>query len=595
MPRRMLALRFLSCIGLALSSGGTTSGQVVPDLRLDSGPPGAANSLAPQIASSASMVCVAWEDHRNGSADIYFNRSLDGGQTWLPLDARLDGGPPGATSQNPRIAASGTSVYVVWEDDRDGSGGQYVYAARSLDGGSSWSPAQRIDRVPLGFYCAGPEVAASGASVFVVWNDDRVDWAPSIYFNRSLDAGATWQAQDLRIDRAPPGQFAWTPQIASIGSSVYATWEDQRNGTSDIYLNRSTDNGQTWLATDRRLDTGDPPGAATSLFPRIAVSGSSVHVVWTDMRHQTTLTSDIYFNRSLDGGLTWMASDVRLNLGSPPGAVLAWLPTIAASGSSVYVAWEDLRLGPVHVFFNRSGDAGGTWLPTAIQLDPTTNLSVHPRLAASGPLVVMVAEGSRGLQPDVICNRSTDSGATWLPAEIRLNGGTSSPALRVYHPQIAISGAEVYVTWEDLRNGNTDVFFNRPFASFSYGTGHPGTGGATPSLSGGSAPTIGSPVVLSVTNGRGNATGWLLLGLSGRTALPVLDGTLLVYPPVYFFSPLYLGGVAGQPGAGTTSLGVPIPPSPALVGVRVNLQAMLFDPGASRGISMTNGLEIWLG
>lgn len=232
----------------------------------------------------------------------------------------------------------------------------------------------------------------------------------------------------------------------------------------------------------------------------------------------------------------------RINLGTPPGTVLAWLPTIAASGSSVFVAWEDLRLGPVHIFFNRSGDGGGTWLPAPVLLDPTTNLSVHPRLSASGPLVIMVAEGSWGLQPDVICNRSNDSGATWLPTDVRLNRGTSGSGLRVYHPQVAISGSEIYVTWEDLRSGGTDIFFNRPLASFQYGAGLPGSGSQVPTLSTGGAPTIGALLVLNAANGLGGASGWLLLGLSGRASLPLLGGNLLIYLPTCLFPVAALPG-----------------------------------------------------
>jgi hypothetical protein len=36
---------------------------------------------------------VTWRDTRNGRDDIYFNRSPDGGATWLIADVRLDTDP----------------------------------------------------------------------------------------------------------------------------------------------------------------------------------------------------------------------------------------------------------------------------------------------------------------------------------------------------------------------------------------------------------------------------------------------------------------------------------------------------------------------
>src|SRR5262249_22134476 len=56
--------------------------------------------------------------------------------------------------------------------------------------------------------------------------------------------------------------------------------------------------------------------------PQIAVSGSSVYAVWDD-RHTTSLNHEIYFNRSLDGGITWLPISVRLNVGTAAGATQA--------------------------------------------------------------------------------------------------------------------------------------------------------------------------------------------------------------------------------------------------------------------------------
>ena len=115
---------------------------------------------------------------------------------------------------------------------------------------------------------------------------------------------------------------------------------------------------------------------AWSTDPRIAADGQSVYVIWEDFRNGTfPMVSDIYFNRSLDGGTTWLPTDVRLNVGVAPGATLALDHDIAVSGSVVYVVWEDQRNGSNgqgrDVYLNRSVSAAE--LHSFRQFPPSAN------------------------------------------------------------------------------------------------------------------------------------------------------------------------------------------------------------------------------
>jgi len=259
--------------------------------------------------------------------------------------------------------------------------------------------------------------------------------------------------------------------------------------------------------------------------------------------------SDVFFNRSLDGGLTWLQSDVRLNTNAP-GAGWSWSPEIAAVGPSVAVAWLDHR------------NAG-------------------------------LAQGS-----DVYSNRSLDSGTTWLSSDVRLN--TSSPGVApIEEPQIAASGSSVYVAWEDHRNGTSywdvDIYFNIPFGHQLYGPATPGSNGLAPALSGDGFATIGGTSSIDVTNGLGGAAGVTFIGVgpTSKASIPLLSGIVLVRPTLAV--PLTLGGAVGVPGAGTGFLLISIPADPSLVGTNLNFQGVFLDAGAPRGVSMTNGVQTWIG
>ena len=53
----------------------------------------------------------------------------------------------------------------------------------------------------------------------------------------SLDAGATWLANDKQLDT--PGELSRDPQICCDGSNVYVAWSDQTGGLGEhIYFDR---------------------------------------------------------------------------------------------------------------------------------------------------------------------------------------------------------------------------------------------------------------------------------------------------------------------------------------------------------------------
>jgi hypothetical protein len=332
--------------------------------------------------------------------------------TWLGTDLRLDRNPgPTGGAEYPRICGSGTSLYVSWQDYRNGTLPD-IYFNRSMDGGATWL----VSDVRLNTGAASsstaiyPSLCSSGARVYCAWEDDR-NTKRDIYFNYSADSGATWQGSDRRLDTDAAGAGESTGvRLACAGSGVYAVWQDQRNGSLDIYFNRSADGAVTWQANDTRLD-GGTPGSADSFMPDLCCEDSGIYVVWSDRRNVPPASNheDVYFTCSRDGGATWLPLDVRLNTSSA-GAASAEAPTIRCSGGYLFVAWMDER--------------NGAW-------------------------------------PDIYLNASADAGASWLSSDRRLNTSPAGAAQAVY-PAIFVQGAGVDVVWTDDRNSNFgDIYYTR--------------------------------------------------------------------------------------------------------------------------------------
>ena len=118
----------------------------------------------PTIAVDGLNVYLIWHD--NTSAEIYFKRSDDGGITWT-VEERLTHNS--GFSVRPAIAVHGSNIYIVWEDSS--SGNQEIYFKNSDDRGVTWTAGKRLTNNISSSYA--PDIAADGSNVYVVWEDNR--------------------------------------------------------------------------------------------------------------------------------------------------------------------------------------------------------------------------------------------------------------------------------------------------------------------------------------------------------------------------------------------------------------------------------------
>jgi len=336
-----------------------------------------------------------------------------------------------SNSLAPAVAVEGSKVYVVWEDNKPGY--YEIYLRRSLDGGNSWLAEQRLT-FNAGF-SANPALAVDGANVCIVWEDDTTA-NTEIYFRKSTDSGATWQAAKKLTNNAG---YSGHPAIAMNGKIIYVVWEDNTSGNREIYLKCSTDGGATWPLTKRLTYS-----VGTSWDAGVACSGSNVYVIWAD---STPGNFDIYFKKSEDGGVTWPISRrLTNNLGA------STCPGIAVSGQNVYAVWQDYISSDFEIYFGRSTDGGATW-KTAKRLTENLGDSCSPAVAAGDAGVYFVLEDDEVGNFELFFRKSVDYGVTWQTDErLTYNTGASQ------YSNIAINKAKVFVVWNDTTPGNSEIY-----------------------------------------------------------------------------------------------------------------------------------------
>jgi len=244
-------------------------------------------SFSPQIAISGSNVYVVWADDTNvnGKSDIFFRKSIDGGNNFgntLNLSKNL------GNSSEPQIAASGNNVYVVWTDETTINGKSDIFFRKSTDGGNTFT-FMNLSKNPGGSF--SPQIVVSD-NVYVVWADATTTFGTEdILFRKSTDGGNTF---DKTIDISNNLGDSSEPQIAVFEKKPYVVWTDDTTafGTDDIFFSNSTDGGNNFSIP---LNLSKNPGG--SISPQIAVPGSNVYVVWAD---ETTVNgnSDIFFKKN---------------------------------------------------------------------------------------------------------------------------------------------------------------------------------------------------------------------------------------------------------------------------------------------------------
>jgi hypothetical protein len=131
----------------------------------------------------------------------------------------------------------------------------------------------------------------------------------------------------------------------------------------------------------------------------------------------------------------------------------AWC--IAASGGDVHVVWWDNRVGNDEIYYKRSTDSGLSW-GADTRLTSNSGSSQYPSISISGLNVHVAWQDDRDGNFEIYYNRSTDGGVNW-ETYIRLTDNTSASKF----PSLSVSGSNVHVVWQDYRDGNWEIYSKR--------------------------------------------------------------------------------------------------------------------------------------
>jgi hypothetical protein len=310
-------------------------------------------------------VVIAWQDQRAGNWDIYAQRITSAGLVapgWPAGGLQITNSLKDETA--PVISGDGLhGAFIAWQL-AFGAGDDDVYATRvTATGGiaAGWSAGGTAVSSPLALQDAPCIVGDDLGGIFVFWQDNR-NGTFDIYGQRMDGSGiAQWTLGGTPICNAAGDQKE--PACTGDGAShVILAWTDSRGGNSDIYAQSVEDNGTfNWTPNGVQLTTL----ANNDIRPAIVSDGlSGATVAWndvTDGTHWAVYAQHVYAG----GGLGSMPA-TGVQLATTAGYSAASRPRVSFDDNyGALVVWEDVRAGGGvgHVYAQDLGYSGNLAWP----------------------------------------------------------------------------------------------------------------------------------------------------------------------------------------------------------------------------------------
>jgi hypothetical protein len=350
-----------------------------------------------------------------GRSDIWFQKSLDGGRTWLVQDLLIKRGDRYAFHPDITTDAAG-NVYIEYVNkyiDTVGTCHYHISCVRSGDGGATWSAPAKVGDETSETIGSISIVADTAGNLFVAWNQ----WYSRVFSSVSTDKGATWSPR-VCVDDDTLTAESYHPEVfVQPGTNHYlvaATTDRWIQGRirNCAYLYRSTDRGLTFqpgvrldtfglhgwrprVVADRdhivcsylgfgrtvddtviaeartfytQPDTWGTPSPVTNLDSLHALYyGGTLELAISDdgrvhtalmVQDQDTVQSryDVYYTSSSDHGISW--SDIEL-VTDDDATVSSWYPDIGADmAGHAYVVWEDVEGAHYSIMFSTNNPIG---------------------------------------------------------------------------------------------------------------------------------------------------------------------------------------------------------------------------------------------
>jgi len=325
-------------------------------------------SYNPWVAASGNNVYVVWNDDTSSvknlsresinqtkyfdvsvaNFEILFATSHDGGSSFEITN--LSNTPGG--SQNPRMAASGNNVYVIWTETEHP---RNIFLAVSTDGGMSFNdPVNVSNSQNKSGYAA---IQAEDNIIHVLWREKSTD-AIDIFYARSGDNGITFGTPVKLSEGGIDLQLTRDTNMVVSKNEIFAVWYENDPTNSGVFFVKSIDGGKTF---SRPINLSGPVDGDS--YPQIAKYNKTIYIIWND---KIAGDSEVFLRKSTDGGETFSSIE-NLSNDFFESKIFVLGPQIVLTENDVFTIFEreDITYSNLYLnVFSQTQKAGTLLLQT---------------------------------------------------------------------------------------------------------------------------------------------------------------------------------------------------------------------------------------
>ncbi|MCZ7380910.1 MAG: hypothetical protein O8C64_04975 [Candidatus Methanoperedens sp.] len=360
----------------------------------------------------------------------------------------------------PSLAADNGTVYIAWADERNGNytrimnnqphkSGDIYLSKGSFQSGWVFDKNIRINEIKGTTGHGSPSIAVDNNNLYVVWEDDRFGFE-ELYFSTAEKNNIKFK-KDLPVVAEMGSQVL--PSIAIQKGTVYVAMMNKKNWDIDFTEGYPVKGVYRFGKTIR---VNDDSSGNWHYAPSLSVDDEkNVCIAWLDARNGNY---DIYFSHGIkENGIWQFSQNVRVNDDSTNAS--QYTPSMAFENGSVYIAWYDDRNKDFDIFFSTGRLENNNWkFDKNIRInDDEKGDQMHPEIAVRGGEIFIVWEDGRDGGPDIYFSKGVKKNES---LEFIKNTKVNDIKGKHYDPQIGVEGSDVYVAWQAEINDGGDIYFS---------------------------------------------------------------------------------------------------------------------------------------